>query len=108
MKIIPFFEGSFFTQQIALDGTVYVLDFHWNNRASAWSLTIRDVAQDILVAGIRLTIGTDLLAQFQSYDIPPGELYVFDLSGDFSDIGRDDFVNDRALQLVYFTGAEVV
>jgi hypothetical protein len=106
-RIIPFFAGSFFTQQVPLDGVVYTLDFHWNNRAESWTLTIRDVEQNLILAGIRLVQGIDMLSQYQSYEIPPGELYIFDFSGDFSDIKRDDFTNDRDLKLIYFTEAEI-
>lgn len=106
-RIIPFFEGSYFTQQVPLDSVVYTLDFHWNNRGGSWSLTIRDVEQNLIVAGIRLVQGIDMLEQYQSYSLPPGELYIFDFGGDFSDIGKNDFVNDRDLKLIYFTEAEI-
>lgn len=49
---------------ISLGGIVYTLTVNFNANANSWTLDISNQAGDIVVAGIALVTGCDLLGQF--------------------------------------------
>ncbi|NIR31652.1 MAG: hypothetical protein GWN84_20540 [Gammaproteobacteria bacterium] len=91
-------------QRTSLDGTTFELDFAWNERESAWYLTVRDVEGEPLRGAIRLVIDWPLLRSWADQGRPAGELYFLDLEGTGS---APTFVDmGRRLQLVYVTAAD--
>lgn len=106
MLIIPFKEFPAFTEEITLDGRPYKLTFIWNTRGEFWSLSFY-TRQDVHIAAIKLVLNYELIDRYPDYNLPPGRLYVIDTTRDFSPIGRYDFTNDRDLNLVYVSEAEV-
>lgn len=49
---------------IALGGIVYTLTVNFNSNANSWTLDIADQSGNVIVAGIALVTGCDLLGQF--------------------------------------------
>ena len=63
------------TLQIQLGSSLYNLNFYWNIVSLNWMMDISDVNNDLLVGGIPLVTGTDLLDPFGYLEID-GELVV--------------------------------
>lgn len=72
-----------YTQQIDLDGTVFQLDLHFNERWGRWVMDIQDADRVLLLAGIPLLEGFPLTTKFigRIPGFPPGEFLVLDESG---------------------------
>jgi len=99
---IPFFNFTQFTQEIALDGIPYIFTFTWNSRGEFWTIGISDKEQNTLISGIKLVLGLELLRKFPDKSLPPGRLFVFDVTGNELPIAYDDFVDGRC-DLIYET-----
>lgn len=97
---IPFFDFAAFTETITLEDTQYILSFTWNSRGEFWVMSIQDLAQNEIVSGIKLILDLELLRKFPDRSLPPGKMYVFDVSGNTDPIKYDDFTNGRC-DLVY-------
>lgn len=106
MQTLPFSESPFFTEDLILDGTTYRLSFLWNTRAARWSLSLFDASAQALVEGIAVVLDQELLEQYPTQGLPPGQLYAVDASGQLQTIGRDDFTLER-VSLVYVPEEEV-
>lgn len=77
---IPVQDGApAWRQRTPLDGTDYLLDFFWNERASAWYISIFTVDGEPLLLSKKLVCGVPLLAR-KRWDsrIPPGEIMAVD------------------------------
>lgn len=96
-------NASRFFFQIELEDSTYKLEFDWNDRASKWFVNIRQPDDTMLLSGIALVLGSDLLAPFHHLAVPPGGLFVYDTTEKDLDAGLDD-LGDR-VQLVYVEAA---
>lgn len=91
---------SSFVQETALDGTTYQLLFRWNAREEVWYLTISDMDDVVLAAGLKLVSGAALLRHLTDFDTrPPGELF-------FDGVATRDNLGTEA-RLIYLDAAEV-
>jgi len=106
METIPFKEFPSFTEEITLDNVPYLLSFNWNTRGEFFSLIFQN-REGINLAAIKLVLEYELISNYPDYSLPPGNLYVVDTTDSTDNIGRYDFVNNRALQLVYIPEVEV-
>jgi hypothetical protein len=71
----------FFSIRTTLDGSSYTLTFFWAAREGRWYLTLRDLNEVVLVAGLKLIANWPLLRRSQHIaGIPPGNLTVVDYS----------------------------
>ena len=61
--------------KISLDGVEYSLFVRWNHEAGAWVLDLSDTAGALIVGGVALTTGADLLEQYRYLGFT-GSLYV--------------------------------
>lgn len=91
--MIPLFlDVPLYNERATLDGQEYVLDLDYSEREDRWYLTISDVNEVALAAGIKLVSNWPLLRQRVDPRLPPGNLYAYDpLEGDpagFSALGR--------------------
>lgn len=93
-------------QEIVLEDNVYIIDLHWNTRGEFWVLDIYSAAEELLVAGIKLVLGSGLLQHHTSSKLPRGELLVVDTSSTLARIAKSD-LGSSAL-LVYLTEAETL
>jgi hypothetical protein len=106
MIVIPFKEFPSFTEEITLDNVPYRLSFNWNTRGEFFSLIFQSREEENLAA-IKLVLEYELISNYPDYGLPPGKLYVVDTTDSTDNIGRDDFTNNRALQLIYVPEDEV-
>jgi len=83
-------DTAFYNYNIDLENINYFFEFQWNGRFGRWLLTISDVDQVPLMAGIPLEPGLDLLGLMTSADLPPGLLMLMPADGVDTVCGRDD------------------
>lgn len=103
---ISFFDENFFSQQVSLDGSQFIIDFTYNEVIDSYTIDIRTPTRDLIMGGIRLVKGVALLSGIPTVkdNLPKGQLVVV---GPSENIGRNAFVNGGLNKLVYFTEAEV-
>jgi len=106
MVTIPFIEYPSFTEDVILDGVPYRFSFNWNDNGEFWSMIISDSNDNVLVAGIKIVIDYELIANFPGRSLPPGEMVAVDPSGTVQRISQDDFTDENVF-LVYVTEDEV-
>jgi hypothetical protein len=80
-----------------LDGIFYLLAFRFNSRALVWMMNISDEDSNIIIAGIPLVLGVDLLGRFQDTKLPPGSLFVNNFSEANIEANRDNLGEDVLL-----------
>lgn len=104
MIYLPIQQGrAFFQHRAELEGTYYVLDFAWNERAGLWFMSVLTDAGDPRVHGIAIVARRLLLRRFKYRGgLPPGDLAFIDLTGT---IAAPDFT--QLNRLVYYTEAEI-
>jgi hypothetical protein len=89
-----------------LEGSVYWLQFAWNDRDGFWYLAIGGSDLVTQAQGVTLNIGTDKLRPFKYGNIPPGRFDVVDTSGLYTEPTRND-MGARVL-LQYTDAVDVV
>lgn len=77
-----------------LEGGLYYLGFAWNEEGGFWTLSVRDLNQEILVSGVRVVNLYPLLDQVRQRGFPPGEIFVFAPAEEILD--RNCFTGGRA------------
>lgn len=93
-----------FRQRTSLDGVTFEFDFAWNERESAWYMTVADADGVALRGGVRMVIRWPLLLSVADARRPGGELYLIDVDGTGREAALDD-LGVRAV-LMYVTAAE--
>lgn len=101
MLKIPFNTYPRFSQDVLLDDETYRLKCEWNSRGEFWALSIYTPEDVLIVAGIKLVIGYDLLRACRHLAVPQGILIAIDNAENYEKIGYGDFSNDRKLELIY-------
>lgn len=88
IQLLPFTSDTPQTLTVQLGSTKYDFALRWNERAAVWCMDITDTAsQTLLVAGIPLVLGSDILSP---YDLQMGSMVVVDGTGLGEDAGPDD------------------
>ena len=75
-----------YREEVTVDDTPRVFEFHWNYRARCYVLTIRDRDDNVLVGGIKIVLGYTLFEQHPDRQLPKGILIAFDPSGKLTGI----------------------
>lgn len=84
-------DTAFWTQRTPLDNSDYLLAFNWNDRDSAWYVSLQDLDGEPIVAGIKLVCNVPLLSKYHYLlTVPPGELMVLSTEPGFDIPGLDD------------------
>lgn len=71
---IPVLDANDSLTEVELDGATYFLGLSWNSEYEAWSLSIENAYNEVVVAGVALVPDTSLLAQYRHLPVPAGEL----------------------------------
>lgn len=100
-------------QRIELDGAMYRIACRYSAQTDRWSIDVADNAGTMLVAGLRLVLGVDLLAPYRSRGVPPGQLFCLDTAkpaneADEMHLEPDLVAFDGRVLLLYRPAAEVV
>lgn len=76
---------------VELDGVVYRMRICWNDRFGRYVLDLSDEFGTLLVGGIPLLAGESLLTPYTDQAVPPGDLYLFDASGNDNEATQENF-----------------
>ena len=83
--VIPTYadEGPRWEVKVDLSGRRYTFNVSYNTRQDAWVMHISDVNGDLLIAGLRLVPGVNLLEKYRAScpTLPPGALVLVDRDG---------------------------
>ena len=105
MNIISVPDAAWSKQEVSLEDTPYRLEFIWNSRASAWVMNMYDADDVMLLAGIKLCMGTELIRRFRYRDIPPGAMELISTSYPYVEPTRTS-LPEGIVNLAYTTEAE--
>jgi hypothetical protein len=88
-----------------LDGTVYVVQVRWNDRAESWFFSLLTSDEEPLISGSAIVLGSVIGIRSLDTRVPTGTFIVSDLSGE----NREPGFNDLGSRVVmsYFTEQEI-
>lgn len=86
--------------QTDLDNVTFRFEFRWNDRASAWFMSISDVNGVELLSSRRIVVGFPLLTRFRDPRLPAGDLNAIDTTGNDEEAGINDL--GGRVKLLYF------
>lgn len=70
---------------VELDGKAYRFQFDYNTREDSFYLSILNNSNSLILSGIKLVPGYQLLTQYHAItDVPPGDLFLYDVQQDLS------------------------
>jgi hypothetical protein len=102
---IPLRALPAYTQDVSLEGSAYKFRVKLNYRGQYYTLDILTKEGVDIVTGMKLALNAQLLRAHPGLGLPPGELFVLDVSGSNDVIAGDD-IQDR-IELTYLTEAEL-
>ncbi len=82
-----------FVLEVVLSDVTYFLRCGWNSEADRWYLTFENALNEVVVAGVPVVTGFDLLAPYRHLQVPEGLLWVASIEGQ---VGRECFINNNA------------
>jgi len=98
---IPLYQEPRWEMQTDLSRKRYKFSVSHNVRQNAWTMAIYDKNGELLISGLRLVPGVDLLKKFRasSPGLPPGELTLFDKERrpETAEVTRDNLSSRFAL-----------
>lgn len=88
-------------QELSIDiaDTTLVIRAKWNTTAEKWFLTISDEQASVIVGGVALVRGLNVLTEYTDDRLPKGFLGIVALADVSGECGRDDL--GKNFQLVY-------
>lgn len=84
-------QNSSFKFRTDLEDTTYSLEFNWNNRLERWHISIRDADEVDILVGVPLNINYNILQRFRIPELPPGQLMLYDSTGQNLEATRESF-----------------
>lgn len=66
---------------IELEKVVYTLRFQLNSRTNQWIMSILTEDETVLVDSIAIVANSGLIDQYGNQNLPPGEFYCLDMTG---------------------------
>ncbi len=86
-----------YTFQIDLESKLFTFTFRYNERMDRWIMDIADENENELLLGTPILTQTNLIERFKDDNLPPGEFFAIDESGEDKQPGREDLGNDVKL-----------
>jgi len=105
IQVQPAESVSRFETSIVLEGERYTFAFYTNTFDDSWYFDLTDDTETLLLAGIGLAAGIDLLYPYRYKNVPPGALFVNDQAQIRRDPAVDSF-NEEQVALYYVTSDE--
>lgn len=105
--VIPLSDFASYSEQLTLDGEVFLFQFDFNVRGDYWVMSISDIDLNVLISGLRIVLDYELLSQYPGRGLPPGALIAIDTTGDEFDANRENFGPvDTNVSLIYIPVSE--
>lgn len=82
---------------LELELVVYQFHFRLNARSNRWTMSILTEDGVLIAGGIPLVVSWPLTQRFRREELPPGEFYVLDLTGNNQEPGENSFGDTHAL-----------
>ena len=96
--------------RVDLSGKRYTFNVSWNVQQEAWTMRISDSNGELLIAGLRLVPGIDLLKKYRAScpTLPPGDLILFDKENrmNTAEVTRDNLSTRFALKYMVYREAD--
>lgn len=89
------------TFSVTLNGTVYSMTVKWNDQAQVWNFDLYDSSGNLLIGGIAMTAGDDLLTQFGYLNIG-GQLWAISTDTPDTAVPEGDFGQPSSDGHLYF------
>lgn len=106
---IKIFNRPFFSQEVILGETSYVLTLKFNTSDEAWYLSISYPEGTQLLNGIKLMPNQNLTGAFSYLErLTGGDLWCVRLKNDRSPLGRDNLGIGKTYELVWISSQEAV
>lgn len=90
--------------ETTLDDRGFHLGLSWNEAGGLWTMSVRDLNRQFLIAGVAVVPLWPLLRQVRRPELPPGDFVVAAASGTVLD--RQSFVSGAAT-LLYFDADDI-
>lgn len=97
-------ESSSITR-ITLNNTVFYLKLVWSTREESWYFSLLDVDKDYIIQGVKLTFGVSPTTKIEVNPLG-GNLYILKTQDTTEVIGRNNFGQGLAYELIYLTTSE--
>ena len=96
-------DGNYASQQmnVRLEQVRYRIRVHYTFRPELWVLDLFDDEGNVILGGVSLVQGWQLLGQHKTLAQPPGELRLVDTLETGEKPGRWDFGRNRRVRLYY-------
>lgn len=82
---------------LELEKVVYLFRFMLNSRSGRITMNIYTEDGTLIVGGIPLVVNTALIGRFKLEDLPPGEIWVLDLTGAGAEPTQESFGKTHSL-----------
>ena len=92
---IPMQGTPWFSFSTDLSKITYHMECRYNTRMDRWILNIADAQGETIINGIPMLVNRSLTGQYPALPLPPGTLYVQDLSGNNAQPGLAAFITDH-------------
>lgn len=103
LDISPTVSNQRFSSE--LDGTIYVFDLRWNDRAGAWFMDVLEEDLTPIRHGIKLVLGALVGSDTKDSRFPPGRFLLEDKTGEGVEATLED-LGTRVI-LYYFSEEEL-
>lgn len=100
MEVVPLLNDVGYTFNLELAGTTYVFRVIWNDLFEFYTMQIEELSRDILISGIKLVLGTELILKYVDPSLPPGALVVVDTNPDNTRLTFNSFRETASLVFV--------
>ena len=99
---VPDLNDSF--SRVVLGGTAYLIRFTWNDTAQRWSFGLYTTQKEPLAVNLRMVPRFPLNLQIVDSGFPGG---IFGVYSSLASVGRQDFLNGKAIFAFISTNQEV-
>lgn len=93
---------NWYSQVTQLEGVEYVFELLWSDREACWFLGVSDQDGNAIALGIKLITSWPLLRRFRDARLPPGRLFLLDMTGAKGEISAPTDLGGR-FKLKYIT-----
>lgn len=96
--------SAYYTFETRLEDNSYRFTLRWNQTSETWYADVEGLTNDVLLLGLPLIVGVDLLSPFAILEL--GSLYVYDAESREENPSRDS-LGDRH-KLIHITRGESI